>query len=149
MTLFISTWIFTCAEGNVNHTLFKQIYWGNGWIICDYMYTLCEVLHEFQCKWLSFFICLLIVCSEGMCPSSGAIFVKYPSFWYSTWRVSQTLTPDDNFKKCYSESILNRLTIFQKQIIDIFTNHFCLNRENVFKITAHWLDESTIKPVSG
>ena len=37
------------------------------------------------------------------------------------------------FQKSCSESILNWLTILQKQIIGIFINHFCLNRENVAK----------------
>ena len=55
--------------------------------------------------------------------------------------------PDFNpwrqFQKSYSESILNWLTILQKQIIGIFTNHFRLNWENVVKMSGHWWDGSS------
>ena len=55
----------------------------------------------------------------------------------------ETFSPDDNFKKSYSESILNWLAILQKQIIGIFIKHFGLNRENVVKMSEHWWDESS------
>ena len=133
-TLFTSTWILTCAEGIVNNTLFKQINWVIGWITCNYLYICDEILHDFQWKylWLLFLICLLIVYSEAMCPSMiDADLVNYPSIWYSTWRIPQTLTPDDNFKK-----VIQKVFLTGWQFIGIFTNLFSLNRENVVKMSS-------------
>ena len=114
--LFTSTWILTCSEGNVNHTIFKQRNWGNGWMMCSYLHVCDEILHDFQWNWLSVFHLLVNCVQRSHLSEQWCRLCQISMFLVLHLKSSPVFNSWRQLLKTYSESILNWLTILKKQI---------------------------------